>query len=75
MKKIEAGWFKAHYLAVMDEVHARRETLLITKHGRPVAKLVPAGTDTKEIYHFLRGKGVVTGDVVSPAIADWRKLK
>ena len=74
MKRIEAGWFRAHCLAVMDEVYARRETVLITKHGRPVAKLVPAGTDTEEICHFLRGKGAVTGDVVSPALADWRKL-
>jgi prevent-host-death family protein len=75
MKKVEVGSFKARYLAVIDEVYARRETVLITKHGRPVAKLVPAGTDTEEIWDFLRGKGVVTGDVVSPALADWGKLK
>jgi prevent-host-death family protein len=75
MKRIEAGSFKARYLAVIDEVYARRETVLITKHGRPVAKLVPADTDTEEIYHFLHGKGVVTGDVVSPAIEDWGNLK
>jgi prevent-host-death family protein len=70
-----AGSFKAKCLAVMDEVQARRETVVITKHGRPVAKLVPADKDTNDIYNFLRGKGAVVGDVVSPAIEDWGNLK
>jgi hypothetical protein len=41
-----------------------------------VAKLVPADQDTDEIYNFLRGKGAITGDVVSPAISpeEWGKL-
>jgi prevent-host-death family protein len=77
MKKMAAGSFKVHCLAVMDEVKAKRETVVITKHGKPVAKLVPAGQDTDEIYNFLAGKGAVTGDVVSPAISpgDWGELK
>jgi antitoxin (DNA-binding transcriptional repressor) of toxin-antitoxin stability system len=59
----------------MDEVQAKRETVVITKHGRPVAKLVPAGKDTDDIYNFLRGKGSVRGDVISPALEDWGNLK
>jgi len=69
MKRMAAGSFKAHCLAVMDEVQAKRETVVITKHGKPVAKLVPADQDTDEIYNFLCGKGAITGDVVSPAIS------
>ena len=77
MKKMAAGAFKANCLAVMDEVQAKRETVVITKHGKPVAKLVPVNTETDEIYNFLGGKGAVTGDVVSPAFpqktgASWR---
>ena len=75
MKRIAAGSFKARCLAVMDEVNARRETVVITKHGRPVAKLVPIDKDTDEIYNFLHGKGAVVGDVISPAIKDWGNLK
>ena len=41
MKKMAAGAFKIHCLAVMDEVQSRREAVLITKRGKPVAKLVP----------------------------------
>jgi prevent-host-death family protein len=59
----------------MDEVQAKRESVVITKHGKPVAKLVPAQKGSDEIYNFLRGKGAVTGDVVSPAIEDWGSLK
>jgi prevent-host-death family protein len=75
MKTMAAGSFKAHCLAVMDEVQAKRETVVITKHGKPVAKLVPAGKATDEIYNFLRGKGAVTGNVISPAIENWGDLK
>ena len=77
MKKMAAGAFKTNCLAVMDEVQAKHETVVITKHGKPVAKLVPVITDTDEIYNFLDGKGAVTGDVVSPALSleDWGELK
>jgi prevent-host-death family protein len=77
MKKMAAGSFKAHCLAVMDEVQAKKETVVITKHGKPVAKLVPANKDTDDIYNFLAGKGAITGDVISPAISpdDWGELK
>ena len=69
MKKMAAGVFKANCLAVMDEVRAKHETVVITKHGKPVAKLVPISKEMDEIYNFLQGKGAVVGDVVSPAIS------
>lgn len=75
MKTIAAGTFKAQCLAIMDQVQARRETVVITKHGKPVAKLVPADEQADEIYHFLRGKGEITGDVIAPAITDWGRLR
>jgi len=77
MKKMAAGSFKTNCLAVMDEVQAKRETVVITKHGKPVAKLVPVNTDTDEIYNFLAGRGAVAGDVLAPALSpdDWGELK
>jgi antitoxin (DNA-binding transcriptional repressor) of toxin-antitoxin stability system len=77
MKKMAAGFFKTNCLAVMDEVQARRETVVITKHGKPVAKLVPVNTDPDEIYNFLAGKGAIKGDVVSPAVSpeEWGELR
>lgn len=77
MKKMAAGSFKANCLAVMDEVQAKHETVVITKHGKAVAKLVPVNRTPDEIYNFLAGKGAITGDVVAPALSpeDWDELK
>lgn len=76
MKTMAAGSFKIHCLSVMDEVKAKRETILITKHGKPVVKLVPVEEGADEIYNFLSGKGKVEGDVISPALAaeEWGEL-
>jgi prevent-host-death family protein len=77
MKKMAAGSFKTNCLAVMDEVQAKHETVVITKHGKPVAMLVPVNSETDEIYNFLKGKGAVTEDVGSPALSpeEWGELK
>lgn len=77
MKTIPAGAFKTNCLAIMDEVKAKRETVLITKHGEPVAKLVPVNTDVDEIFGFFSGRGSITGDVVSPALSpeEWGNLR
>jgi prevent-host-death family protein len=75
MRRIAAGLFKAHCLAIMDEVQAKRQAVVITKHGRPVAKLVPVDQGSDDIYNFFADKGRVAGDVVSPAVKDWGALK
>jgi prevent-host-death family protein len=77
MKKMAAGAFKTNCLAVMDEVQAKRETVVITKHGKPVAKLVPVEAQGDDIFGFLRGKVTIKGDVVSPALSrrEWGNLK
>jgi len=77
MKKMAAGAFKANCLAVMDEVQAKHEAVVITKHGKPVAKLVPVEPQEDDIFGFLRGKVTIIGDVVSPALSkrEWGNLK
>ena len=76
MRSMPAGKFKANCLAVMDEVKAKRETVVITKHGRPVAKLVPVNRDHDEIFGFFSGKGSIHGDIVAPALSreEWGNL-
>ena len=77
MKKMAAGVFKAKCLAVMDEVQAKREAVIITKRGKPVAKLVPVDEDKNEIFGFLAGKGVIVGDIVKPILSskEWGRLR
>lgn len=76
MKTIPAGQFKVHCLAIMDEVQAKRQAVVITKRGKPVAKLVPIEKAKDDIFGFFKGKGRVTGDVVSPALTpeEWGDL-
>jgi prevent-host-death family protein len=76
MKTIPAGRFKVHCLSVMDEVQSKREPVLITKRGKPVAKLVPVNQEKDDIFGFLEGKGKIVGDIVSPIISpeEWGDL-
>lgn len=68
MKTMAAGVFKAKCLAVMDEVQKKRETVVITKKGKPVARLVPISTEPDPIFGFLMGKGRIVGDIISPVV-------
>ena len=76
MKKMTVGACKAHCLAVIDQVQARREGVLITKHGRTIAKLVSSGSEPDDIFNFLAGKGSINGDLVAPAMSvdEWGEL-
>ena len=68
MKTISAAKFKAQCLALMDDVKATGEPIVITKRGEPVAKLVPMERKQDDIFGFLKGKLKVVGDIVSPVI-------
>jgi prevent-host-death family protein len=76
MKKMAAGEFKVHCLKVMDEVQSKRQAVLITKRGKPVAKLVPVEQEKDDIFGFYKGKIKINGDVVSPAFSpeEWGDL-
>jgi prevent-host-death family protein len=66
MKKMAAGEFKAQCLKVMDRVNTTREPVLITKNGRPVAKLVPADSPVQDFLGSLAGTIEIVGDIESP---------
>ena len=76
MKKMAAGEFKVHCLKVMDEVQSKRQSILITKRGKPVAKLVPVEQEKDDIFGFYKGKIKINGDIVSPAFSpeEWGDL-
>lgn len=76
MKMIAAGEFKARCLQVMEDVRTKRVPVLITKRGKPLAKLVPPD-EAPEILGCLAGKIEILGDIVSPItpLDDWESLK
>jgi len=75
MKKIAAGEFKARCLTLMEDVRSTREPLLITKRGKPVAKLVPADNDKNKDDFIGRLEGIIriVGDIESP-LEGWETL-
>ena len=55
MKKMAADSCQTDCLAVMDEVQAKHQTVIIAKHRKTVAKLLPVDTETDEIYNCFAG--------------------
>jgi antitoxin (DNA-binding transcriptional repressor) of toxin-antitoxin stability system len=66
MKKMAAAKFKEQCLSILD--HLDPEGLLITKHGKPVARLLPAERASADLIGSLRGKIRVRGDVQSTGV-------
>ncbi len=77
MKTIAAGEFKAKCLNLMDDVQSTREPLVITKRGKPVAKLVPVESKKDNWIGRLNGKMRIVGDIESPVVPleDWDVLR
>jgi prevent-host-death family protein len=65
---VPAGEFKARCLALLDDVAKTGVELLVTKRGKPVARVAPVeGSEPRS----LRGSVVYEGDIVSPLDTDW----
>jgi len=70
--KIAATQFKAQSLSLIERVAQTREEVVITKHGRPMARLVPVrGESVPELFGCLSGTVVRATDIVGPVGEDW----
>ena len=67
---IGAGEFKAKCLQLIDEVAERRQPLIITKRGRPLAKLVPIES-TRSLFGAMAGSVTHEEDIVSSLDVPW----
>lgn len=70
-KVVKAGEFKAKCLKLMDEVAASGEPLVITKNGRPVAKLTPIDDERPSLIGLHEGQIKILGDIISPIDVEW----
>lgn len=78
MATVPATEFKAKCLEMMDRVAERRESFVITKRGKPVAKLVPADRPKKrDIFGFMTGRMEIVGDIEKPLRTEeeWKELE
>ena len=71
---IGAGEFKSKCLKLLDQVAEKRETLVVTKRGKPVAQVTPIPGEV-ELFGALRGSGRIIGDIISPLENEWEALK
>jgi len=71
--QIPAGEFKAKCLQLMDKVARTREPIVITKRGRPVAKLVPPDDQEphQPLFGYMGGSAEIRGDIVRAPDLDW----
>ncbi|MBI1779653.1 MAG: type II toxin-antitoxin system Phd/YefM family antitoxin [Proteobacteria bacterium] len=73
MDKISVSEFKATCLAVIERVRQSGQTVVITKHGRPVAEVIPVRAGEHRGRGFLgrmQGEFAVVGDIVSPVMSE-----
>ncbi len=73
--KIPAAEFKAKCLKLMDEVAKTHESIVITKRGKPVARLAPVDEETEtDTFGYMAGSMEITGDIISPIKQEWSVL-
>jgi prevent-host-death family protein len=68
MKQMRASVFKARCLAVMDDVQATGEPVIVTKRGRPVVKVIPIKPEKDDIFGSMADEVKIVGDIESPVV-------
>ena len=70
--EIAAGELKTHCLGLMEKIRTHRQTVIVTKRGKPIAKLVPFEDEgPAPVFGFLRGHATISGDIVAPTEESW----
>ena len=69
--EIAAGEFKAKCLQLMDQVQKTKKPIVITKHGKPVARLVPIESGPESFFGCMKGSIRIVGDIVAPIDVKW----
>jgi prevent-host-death family protein len=78
MQEISVSEFKAKCLALLAQVQKTRKPLRITRHGKPVAEVIPPSSSTRgDWIGSMRGRIEILGDIISPATdeKEWEVLR
>lgn len=70
-EEVPATTFKDSCLQLIERVQQTREEIVVTRHGRPVAKLVAFDEDTPRVFGHLAGSITIQGDIVGPLGEAW----
>lgn len=71
--KIAVTEFKAKCLKLIDQLDQIRDPIVLTKRGKPVAKLVPIDNDENQTtgFGYMAGSAIILGDIISPIDESW----
>jgi prevent-host-death family protein len=70
MQEIAISLFKAKCLSILEQVEKTKTPIRITRHGKPVADVVPTvpNVDRAALFGSMRNSIEILGDIVSPVI-------
>lgn len=66
IRRVPAAEFKANCLRLMDQVAQQRRPIIITKRGKPVAKLAPVEEEPIDLFGYMAGTAKICGDIIGP---------
>ena len=69
-RTMKASEFKAKCLALMDEIAESGEEIVITKRGKPVARLAPCEGKPRTLFG-AGGEVAIHGDIIEPIGVEW----
>jgi antitoxin (DNA-binding transcriptional repressor) of toxin-antitoxin stability system len=69
--RIGAGEFKIQCLRLIDRVAGEGTEFVVTRYGRPVAKLVPYDAEPSSVFGHVAGSVLRYGDLISPVGDAW----
>ena len=61
--------------AILDEVVETHGEIVLTRDGKPVAKVIPLQSSEERTLESLRGSITILGDIVEPLDVEWDVLK
>lgn len=70
-RSMKASEFKAKCLEVMDDVARTGDSVVVTKRGKPVAKLCPIAPPLSPLWGCMKGRIEILGDIISPIDVEW----
>ena len=74
-KSIAVGEFKARCLRLLEEVRSKKDNLIITKRGVPIAEVLPISRERKSARESLLGTVLFEKDIISPLDEPWEVLR
>ena len=77
MKEVQISTFKAQCLSLLDEVSRTKESIIVTRHGKPLVTIEPIeNKQPRKGFGIAKGTIEIKEDIIEPAtdLSDWEVL-